>query len=187
MRAAVAPRSTASALTRPSSEKIKMAHPNSFGSRSTLDVAGRQYTIFRLDSLSKLADGNAGRLPFSLKVLLENLLRNEDGKFVKPDDVRALATWNMKGKVEKEIAFRTARVLLQDFTGVPAVVDLAAMRDALAELGGDPTSINPLVPVELVIDHSVIAESSGLASSFATNVDIEYGRNVERYQLLRWA
>ena len=89
-----------------------MTHPNTFGSRSTLDVAGRQYTIFRLDSLSKLADGNAARLPVSLKILLENLLRNEDGKFVKPDDIRALATWDMKGKVEKEIAFRTARVLL---------------------------------------------------------------------------
>ncbi|HMG00564.1 MAG TPA: aconitate hydratase, partial [Gemmatimonadaceae bacterium] len=97
-----------------------MTHPNSFGSRSTLDVAGRQYTIFRLDSLSQLGGGNADRLPFSLKVLLDNLLRNEDGKFVKADDVRALATWDLKGKVEKEIAFRTARVLLQDFTGVPA-------------------------------------------------------------------
>ena len=107
-----------------------MTHPNSFGSRSTLDVAGRQYTIFRLDSLSRLGNGNADRLPVSLKILLENLLRNEDGKFVKADDIRALATWDMKGKVEKEIAFRTARVLLQDFTGVPAVVDLAAMRDA---------------------------------------------------------
>src|SRR3979411_1396546 len=138
-----------------------MTHPNTFGSRSTLDVAGRQYTIFRLDSLSKFANGNADRLPFSLKILLENLLRNEDGKFVKADDIRALATWDLKGTVEKEIAFRTARGPLQDFTGVPAVVDLAAMRDALARLGGDPRLINPLQPVDLVIDHSVQVDEYG--------------------------
>jgi aconitate hydratase len=163
-----------------------MTHPNSFGSRSTLDVAGRQYTIFRLDSLAKLADGNAGRLPFSLKVLLENLLRNEDGKFVKPDDVRALATWDMKGKVEKEIAFRTARVLLQDFTGVPAVVDLAAMRDALARLGGDARLINPLQPVDLVIDHSVQVDEYGSEAALLINADFEFARNQERYAFLRW-
>ena len=163
-----------------------MTHPNSFGSRSTLDVAGRPYTIFRLDSLSKLADGNAGRLPFSLKILLENLLRNEDGKFVKPDDVRALATWDMKGKVEKEIAFRTARVLLQDFTGVPAVVDLAAMRDALARLGGDARQINPLQPVDLVIDHSVQVDEYGSEAAFLINADFEFQRNQERYAFLRW-
>ncbi|HMI49356.1 MAG TPA: aconitase family protein, partial [Gemmatimonadaceae bacterium] len=163
-----------------------MTHPNSFGSRSTLDVAGRQYTIFRLDSLSKLADGNAGRLPFSLKILLENLLRNEDGKFVKPDDVRALATWDMKGKVEKEIAFRTARVLLQDFTGVPAVVDLAAMRDALARLGGDARLINPLQPVDLVIDHSVQVDEYGSEAALLINADFEFARNQERYAFLRW-
>jgi aconitate hydratase len=163
-----------------------MTHPNSFGSRSTLDVAGRQYTIFRLDSLSKLADGNAGRLPVSLKILLENLLRNEDGKFVKPDDVRTLATWDMKGKVEKEIAFRTARVLLQDFTGVPAVVDLAAMRDALARLGGDARLINPLQPVDLVIDHSVQVDEYGSEAAFLINADFEFARNQERYAFLRW-
>jgi aconitate hydratase len=163
-----------------------MTHPNSFGSRSTLDVAGRQYTIFRLDSLSKLADGNAGRLPVSLKILLENLLRNEDGKFVKPDDVRALATWDMKGKVEKEIAFRTARVLLQDFTGVPAVVDLAAMRDALARLGGDARLINPLQPVDLVIDHSVQVDEYGTEAALLINADFEFARNQERYAFLRW-
>jgi len=163
-----------------------MTHPNSFGSRSTLDVAGRQYTIFRLDSLSKLADGNAGRLPVSLKILLENLLRNEDGKFVKPDDVRALATWDMKGKVEKEIAFRTARVLLQDFTGVPAVVDLAAMRDALARLGGDARLINPLQPVDLVIDHSVQVDEYGSEAALLINADFEFARNQERYAFLRW-
>jgi aconitate hydratase len=163
-----------------------MTHPNSFGSRSTLDVAGRQYTIFRLDSLSKLADGNAERLPFSLKVLLENLLRNEDGKFVKADDVRALATWDLKGKVEKEIAFRTARVLLQDFTGVPAVVDLAAMRDALARLGGDARLINPLQPVDLVIDHSVQVDEYGTEAALLINADFEFARNQERYAFLRW-
>ena len=162
------------------------AHPNSFGSRSTLDVAGRKYTIFRLDSLRSLADGNAERLPFSLKILLENLLRNEDGKFVKPDDIRALATWNVKGTVEKEIAFRTARVLLQDFTGVPAVVDLAAMRDALARLGGNPGLINPLQPVDLVIDHSVQVDEYGSEAAFLINADLEHHRNQERYAFLRW-
>src|SRR5688500_3982498 len=162
------------------------AHPNSFGSRSTLDVAGRKYTIFRLDSLRSLADGSAERLPFSLKILLENLLRNEDGKFVKPDDIRALATWNVKGAVEKEIAFRTARVLLQDFTGVPAVVDLAAMRDALARLGGNPGLINPLQPVDLVIDHSVQVDEYGSEAAFLINADLEHHRNQERYAFLRW-
>src|SRR6476660_9523102 len=174
-------------MTRPSSEKIKMTHPNTFGSRSTLDVAGRQYTIFRLDSLSKLGNGNADRLPFSLKILLENLLRNEDGKFVKPDDIRVLASWDVKGKVEKEIAFRTARVLLQDFTGVPAVVDLAAMRDALARLGGDARLINPLQPVDLVIDHSVQVDEYGSEAALLINADFEFKRNQERYAFLRWA
>ena len=163
-----------------------MTHPNSFGSRATLDVAGRQYTIFRLDSLSKLSGGNSDRLPFSLKILLENLLRNEDGKFVKPDDVRSLAGWDVKGKVEKEIAFRTARVLLQDFTGVPAVVDLAAMRDALARLGGDAKLINPLQPVDLVIDHSVQVDEYGSEAAFLINADLEHHRNQERYAFLRW-
>jgi aconitate hydratase len=109
-----------------------MTHPNSFGSRSKLEAGGRSYTIYRLDSLNTPSGGKAASLPFSLKILLENLLRNEDGKFVKKEDIESLASWDVKGKVEKEIAFRTARVLLQDFTGVPAVVDLAAMRDALA-------------------------------------------------------
>src|SRR5260221_13980738 len=163
-----------------------MTRPNTFGSRSTLDVAGRQYTIFRLDSLSKLANGNADRLPVSLKILLENLLRNEDGKFVKADDVRALATWDMKGKVEKEIAFRTARVLLQDFTGVPPVADLAAIRDALSALGGNPQRINPLQPVDLVIDHSVQVDEYGTDAAFLLNTNLEFERNVERYVFLRW-
>jgi len=163
-----------------------MTHPNSFGSRSTLDVAGRQYTIFRLDSLAQIAGGNAQRLPFSLKILLENLLRNEDDKFVKADDIRALAGWDVKGKVEKEIAFRTARVLLQDFTGVPAVVDLASMRDALARLGGDPQLINPLQPVDLVIDQSVQVDEYESEAALSINADFEFRRNQERYAFLRW-
>ena len=163
-----------------------MTHPNSFGSRSTLDVAGRQYTIFRLDSLAQISGGNAQRLPFSLKILLENLLRNEDGKFVKADDIRILAGWDVRGKVEKEIAFRTARVLLQDFTGVPAVVDLASMRDALARLGGDPQLINPLQPVDLVIDHSVQVDEYGSEAALLINADFEFRRNQERYAFLRW-
>ena len=163
-----------------------MTHPNSFGSRATLDVAGRKYTIFRLDALAQLANGNAARLPVSLKILLENLLRNEDGKFVKADDIRALASWDLKGGVEKEIAFRTARVLLQDFTGVPAVVDLAAMRDALARLGGNASLINPLQPVDLVIDHSVQVDEYGSEAAFLINADLEHHRNKERYAFLRW-
>ena len=167
-------------------EKNEMTHPNSFGSRSTLDVAGRQYTIFRLDSLAQIAGGNSQRLPFSLKILLENLLRNEDDKFVKADDIRVLAGWDVKGKNEKEIAFRTARVLLQDFTGVPAVVDLAAMRDALARLGGDARLINPLQPVDLVIDHSVQVDEYGSEAALLINADFEFRRNQERYAFLRW-
>ncbi|HEU4878506.1 MAG TPA: aconitase family protein, partial [Gemmatimonadaceae bacterium] len=163
-----------------------MTHPNSFGSRSTLEAGGRQYTIFRLDSLDKTSGGKAATLPFSLKILLENLLRNEDGKFVKKSDIESLAGWDVKGKVEKEIAFRTARVLLQDFTGVPAVVDLAAMRDALARLGGDPRKINPLQPVDLVIDHSVQVDEYGSDAAFLINANKEFERNQERYAFLRW-
>jgi aconitate hydratase len=163
-----------------------MTNPNSFGSRATLDVGGRQYTYYRLDSLDSLSGGNAARLPFSLRILLENLLRNEDGKFVKAADIEALARWNVRGKVEKEIAFRTARVLLQDFTGVPAVVDLAAMRDALAKLGGDAKKINPLQPVDLVIDHSVQVDEYGSEAAYLINTGKEFDRNKERYAFLRW-
>jgi len=163
-----------------------MTSVNSFGSRVTLDVAGAKYTIHRLDALSKASKGNSDRLPFSLKILLENLLRNEDDAFVKRGDIEAMANWDVKGKVEKEIAFRTARVLLQDFTGVPAVVDLAAMRDALAKLGGDPQRINPLQPVDLVIDHSVQVDEYGTDAAFLINTDLEFERNVERYVFLRW-
>jgi aconitate hydratase len=138
-----------------------MTTKNSFGSRATLAVDGEQYVVYRLAALDQPSGGHASRLPFSLKILLENLLRNEDDAFVKHDDILALAKWDVRGHAEKEIAFRTARVLLQDFTGVPAVVDLAAMREAIARLGGDPRLINPLQPVDLVIDHSVQVDEYG--------------------------
>jgi aconitate hydratase A / 2-methylisocitrate dehydratase len=162
---------------------------DSFRSRASLKVGDRNYEIRRLEVLADRFD--VARLPYSMKVVLENLLRHEDARHVHPADIEAVANWAGKQaagtSVATEIAFTPERVLMQDFTGVPAVVDLAAMRDALVKMGGDPTRVNPLVPVELVVDHSVIAESSGRASSFATNVDIEYQRNLERYQLLRWA
>ncbi|MFL5574508.1 MAG: aconitate hydratase AcnA [Gemmatimonadaceae bacterium] len=163
-----------------------MAHPNSFGSRATLDVAGRKYVIYRLDALSRLTGGASDRLPVSLRILLENLLRNEDDAFVKKADIEALAKWNVKGGVEKEIAFMPARVLLQDFTGVPAVVDLAAMRDAMARLGGSPQRINPLQQVDLVIDHSVQVDEYGSEAAFFINKELDFGRNQERYRFLRW-
>jgi aconitate hydratase len=163
-----------------------MKSKNSFGSRSTLGVGGKQYTIFRLAALDAASNHRATRLPFSLKILLENLLRNEDGAFVKHDDVLALATWDVRSGAEKEIAFRTSRVLLQDFTGVPAVVDLAAMRDAIAALGGDAQRINPLQPVDLVIDHSVQVDQYGTEAAFLINTELEFDRNKERYVFLRW-
>jgi aconitate hydratase len=163
-----------------------MTSLNSFGSRANLEVAGKTYTIYRLDALSKTSGGKSDRLPFSLKILLENLLRNEDGAFVKKADVETMANWDVKARAEKEIAFRTSRVLLQDFTGVPAVVDLAAMRDALKSLGGDPQRINPLQPVDLVIDHSVQVDEYGTEAAFLINTDLEFERNRERYLFLRW-
>ncbi|HEX9344187.1 MAG TPA: aconitase family protein, partial [Actinomycetota bacterium] len=140
---------------------------NSFGARSGLEVGGRSYEIFRLDALAQVAD--VGRLPFSLKVLLENLLRNEDGSVVTADDIEGFARWDPSATPSQEIAFAPARVLLQDLTGVPAVVDLAVMRDAMAEQGGDVGKINPLVPAELVVDHSVIADFAGMREAFARN------------------
>src|SRR5438105_1661083 len=163
-----------------------MSSTNSFGSRATLDVDGQRFTIYRLDALRTLRGSTAERLPFSLKILLENLLRNEDDAFVKRADIEAMATWNVQGKLEKEIAFRTSRVLLQDFTGVPAVVDLAAMRDAIRALGGDPQRINPLQPVDLVIDHSVQVDQYGSDAAFLINTELEFDRNKERYVFLRW-
>jgi aconitate hydratase len=159
--------------------------PNSFGSRSTLKVGAREYEIHRLSSLEK-AGLRPGRLPFSLRILLENLLRTEDGKAVKDSDVRAIASWDAKAEPSKEIAFMPARVLLQDFTGVPAVVDLAAMRAAIKKLGGDATRINPLIPAELVIDHSVQVDEFGSDKALSLNAQIEFSRNKERYAFLRW-
>src|SRR5262249_39595615 len=138
-----------------------------------------------LDAVER-AFPQAARLPFSLKVLLENLLRNEDGVSVRPQDIEALANWDPKALPSTEIAFMPARVLLQDFTGVPAIVDLAAMRDALLKMGGDPRRINPLLPAELVIDHSVQVDDFGSTLSFRTNADHELARNRERYAFLRW-
>ncbi len=157
---------------------------NTFGARSTLKVGARAFEIFRLDALAR-SGIDVRRLPYSLRILLENLLRTEDGIIVTAADVEALARW-APGGAPREIAFTPARVLLQDFTGVPAVVDLAAMRDAMAALGGDPGRINPLQPVELVVDHSVQVDAFGTPQAFRTNVDLDYQRNRERYQFLRW-
>ncbi len=158
---------------------------NSLGSRAALAVGDDHYTLYRLDSIYK-AQPRAERLPFSLKVLLENLLRTEDGNTVRPDDITALAGWIPTETPSKEISFMPARVLLQDFTGVPAVVDFAAMRDAMRRLNGDPTRINPLLPAELVIDHSVQVDEAGNAGAFAANEALEFARNKERYAFLRW-
>jgi aconitate hydratase len=154
---------------------------NSFDSRGTLTVGDKSYEIYRLAAVP-----GAEQLPFSLKILLENLLRTEDGANVTADHVRALAGWDPKAEPDTEIQFSPARVIMQDLTGVPAVVDLAAMREGMAALGGDATRINPLVPVELVIDHSVVADYFGRPDSFERNVDLEFGRNSERFQFLRW-
>ncbi|MFI5722352.1 aconitate hydratase AcnA [Streptomyces cyaneofuscatus] len=154
---------------------------NSFDARSTLRVGDESYEIFKLDKV----EGSA-RLPYSLKVLLENLLRTEDGANITADHIRAIGGWDSQAQPSQEIQFTPARVIMQDFTGVPCVVDLATMREAVKELGGDPAKINPLAPAELVIDHSVIADKFGTNDAFAQNVELEYGRNKERYQFLRW-
>ncbi len=158
---------------------------NSFGALTTLKVADRSFQIYKLDALTQ-SGVNLDKLPFSLKILLENLLRCEDGVTVTPDDITGLAKWDAKAIPTREIAFRPSRVLLQDFTGVPAVVDLAAMRDAMTRMGGDPKKINPLQPVELVIDHSVQVDEAGTAAAFFTNAELEFSRNKERYAFLRW-
>src|SRR5271167_2013992 len=168
---------------------MSSAKKNSFGSRTPLRAGNDSYDIYRLSVLERAGVGNISRLPCSLKVLLENLLRHEDGQFVFSEDIHALAGWDPSsaaGATEKEVSLMPARVLLQDFTGVPAVVDLAAMRDAIRKLGGDPTKINPLLPAELVIDHSVQVDQFGTAGSFAFNADMEMQRNIERYAFLRW-
>ena len=160
---------------------------DSFNCKRVLNVGGAEYVYFNLVEAEKNGLEGVSRLPFSMKVLLENLLRNEDGRSVTKDSIKALAAWlDDKGKAGVEIAYRPARVLMQDFTGVPAVVDLAAMRDGVVALGGDPEKINPLVPVDLVIDHSVIVDEFGTPKAFARNVELEYERNAERYKFLKW-
>jgi aconitate hydratase len=161
------------------------AMANSFGARSKLSVGNREYEMFRLDALEK-AGLSLSRLPYSLRILLENLLRNEDGQSVTADDINFLANWQPKATPDREISFNPARVLLQDFTGVPAVVDLAAMRDAMATMGGDASRINPLQPAELVIDHSVQVDAFGSDAAMMINARIEFERNRERYAFLRW-
>ncbi|MBJ7251664.1 MAG: aconitate hydratase AcnA [Acetobacteraceae bacterium] len=164
---------------------MRMIGQDSLKTRRTLSVDGKTYHYFSLPEAAK-SIGDLTRLPYSLKVLLENVLRFEDGRSYTVDDAKKIAEWVKDGRSDKEVPFRPARILLQDFTGVPAVVDLAAMRDALLGLGGDPRKVNPLVPVDLVIDHSVMVDVSGTASSLQQNVDIEFERNGERYEFLRW-
>ena len=157
-----------------------MSKVNSFKSSSTLDVGNKSYRIFRLDSVLK------NQLPYSLKILLENMLRTEDGANITEAHINAIVNWDPKAEPDIEIQFSPARVIMQDFTGVPCIVDLATMREAVADLGGDPKKINPLSPAELVIDHSVVIDVAGSPDAFERNVAYEYERNGERYQFLRW-
>src|ERR687894_1958062 len=159
-------------------------HPDSFGARDTLEAGGEKYEIFRLEALQSKYD--VARLPYSMKILLENLLRFEDGSAVEAEDVEKVAKWDHKADPSEEIAFTPSRVLMQDFTGVPAIVDLAAMRDAMADLGGDPAAINPLRPVDLVIDHSIQVDEFASRFAFKRNAELEFERNRERYAFLRW-
>src|SRR6266542_2171473 len=158
-----------------------MASVDSFGAKGALEVNGQAYEIFRVAGIE-----GADTLPYSLKVLLENLLRTEDGANITAEHVTKLGNWDQNAAPDTEIQFTPARVIMQDFTGVPCVVDLATMREAVGELGGDPTKINPLAPAELVIDHSVIIDVFGRQDAFERNVELEYERNRERYQFLRW-
>ena len=159
---------------------------DSFKTKKTLKIGKKSYTYYCLKSAEKNGVQNISSLPFSIKVLLENLLRNEDQKTVYKKDIEAFQKWKKNKKIKKEINFRPARVLMQDFTGVPAVVDLASMRSAIKEKNGDPNKINPLSPVDLVIDHSVMVDKYGSATAYKANVDLEYKRNIERYEFLRW-
>jgi hypothetical protein len=162
-------------------------HPDSFHSAATLTSGATTVNIFRLKALAESDPKiNLTRLPFSLRILLENLLRHEDGRTVTADDIRFLANWDPKAEPSREIAYMPARVLMQDFTGVPAIVDLAAMRDAMRALGGDPEKINPLQPAELVIDHSVQVDEFGTVNSYDLNAALEFSRNRERYAFLKW-
>ena len=157
-----------------------------FKSRQTLTVGDKDYVAYSLVEAEKNGLKGVSRLPFSMKVLLENMLRFEDGVTVTKDDAQAIVDWQKDARSNREIQYRPARVLMQDFTGVPCVVDLAAMRDAITKLGGDPAKINPQVPVHLVIDHSVMVDAFGNPQAFEENVDLEYQRNMERYEFLRW-
>jgi aconitate hydratase len=158
---------------------------NTFDSKATLTIGGKTYEVFRLKALE--AKGvRLSRLPYSLRILLENLLRHEDGKSVTAADIEFLANWHPKSEPDREIAYMPARVLMQDFTGVPAIVDLAAMRDAMRQLGGNPEKINPLQPAELVIDHSVQVDEFGTANAYQVNAMLEFDRNRERYAFLKW-
>ena len=159
---------------------------DTFKTRRTLTVAGKTYDYFSLKAAQAAGVGDVDRLPYSLKVLMENLLRNEDDFTVFADDIRAMGGWTKDKKSTREINYYPARVLMQDFTGVPAVVDLAAMRDAMKGVGGDPQKINPLVPVDLVIDHSLIVDHYASKESFEQNKALEYERNGERYKFLKW-
>src|SRR5438132_10805079 len=162
-----------------------MTSQNSFGAAGKLKAGGRGYEIFRLAALEKAGAAKLARIPYSIKILLENLLRNEDGSTVKRSDIEYVAKWDPSAPA-REINFRPARVLLQDFTGVPCVVDLAAMRDALKKLGADPRKANPLIPADLVIDHSVQVDKFGAKDAFAANALLEFQRNQERYSFLKW-
>src|SRR6187549_1471728 len=163
-----------------------MSTVNSFHTRKDLNVGGRTVQYYSLQALRAAGYPEIDRLPYSLKILLENLLRQEDGRFVKAGDIETLARWDVRSTLQREISFAPARVLLQDFTGVPAVVDLAAMRDGIQRLGGDPSRVNPLQPVELVIDHSVQVDYFGQPDAFQLNAELEFSRNKERYAFLRW-
>src|SRR6187397_1909429 len=163
-----------------------MTTVNSFNTRTELRLGDQTVRMYSLPALERAGFAGVSRLPYSMKILLENLLRREDNAFVKADEILAVAAWNATAAVEKEISFMPARVLLQDFTGVPCVVDLAAMRDAMIALGGNPDRVNPLQPVELVIDHSVQVDYFGRADAFSLNAELEFLRNRERYAFLRW-
>src|SRR5215212_5529053 len=166
-----------------------MGSANSFSARTIVPLSGEPTEIFSLSKLEQSGFPGIASLPYSLKILLENLLRHEDGRFVDPEDIEALANWKpgpAAAKAQKEISFAPARVLLQDFNGVPCVVDLAAMRDGMVRLGGDPLRVNPLQPVELVIDHSVQVDYFGRTDAFQLNAELEFSRNKERYAFLRW-
>src|SRR5688572_19189124 len=159
---------------------------NPFNSRAALAVADKKISFYRISSLESHGLGAVSRLPFSIRVLLESVLRNCDGYIVTENDVKALAAWNAAAPAKADIPFMPARVVLQDFTGVPCVVDLAAMRSAMKRLGGDPKKINPLIPVDLVIDHSVQVDYFGKSDSLDLNVQLEFQRNCERYEFLKW-